>query len=711
MPNKIVFLILSGNIRFAQVYLNMVPIWKEAPFVRIVIPFSLGIIVQFNIQWTSIECLVATLAPLISLCIFGFLHITSQYTRYWIYGLCMNSTIFFAAMLLTAFEGNAPITKKDFLTGTVIAKIEEQLTQKEKSYKAIASIQIISSNNSVLTIDGKIIIYFKKAHVEPGLDYGSQIIFTKGLQRITNSGNPGSFDYRRYCAFQQIYFQVFLKHGEYQILPEKKVNDFKQFLFNSRKKIISLLQEFIPGQKEAGLAEALLIGYKDDLDKNLVQSYSDTGVVHIIAISGLHVGLIYWLLNRLFNLISRRKKILLAKSVFVITGLWLFSLIAGGTPSVLRSTVMFSFIVFGESLSRKTSVYNSLAASAFLLLSYNPFWLWDVGFQLSYAAVVSIIVFMKPIYNCCFIESKILDAIWKLNAVTLSAQMLTIPLCLFYFHQFPNYFLLANIIAIPLSSLILLGELVLCALSFSPAIAEAVGWILYWLISFMNAVVERIQHLPYSIFENIHISSVQVVALYITIIGVAAWALRGKRMAIFCAFFGIIIFEIERLNLKLETRKQQKLIVYNITGHHAMDFISGNKYIFTGDTHLLRNRFLANFHLKPSRIRQQVTEISSMPSLFHDDCWFLFNSKKILVLQKPLHIKSLRKRLSLDILILSKNLRMSIFEIHKLLECKQIVFDSSNAPWRIKKWTTECEKLKISCFSVPDKGAFVKTLN
>ena len=286
----------------------MVPIWKEAPFVRIVIPFSVGIFVQYNLHWTSEECLTGISIPLIGLFIFGFLRITSQYARYWIYGLCIYSIIFFVAMLLSSFQGDAIVSKKDAVTGKVIAKIEEPLSQKEKSYKAIASIQIISSVDSAFTVGGKFIIYFKKEQVKPRLDYGSQIIFTKGLQGITNAGNPGGFDYRRYCAFQQIYFQVFLKHGEYHILSAKKVNFFKQFLFTTREKIIVLLQEYIPGKTEAGLAEALLIGYKDDLDKNLVQSYSDTGVVHIIAISGLHVGLIYWLLNRLFSSVSRQKK-------------------------------------------------------------------------------------------------------------------------------------------------------------------------------------------------------------------------------------------------------------------------------------------------------------------------------------------------------------------------------------------------------------------
>ena len=156
-----------------------------------------------------------------------------------------------------------------------------------------------------------------------------------------------------------------------------------------------------------GLAEALLIGYKDDLDKTLVQSYSNTGVVHVIAISGLHLGLIYWLLLMLFKPLQKRKLKWL-RPVFILTGLWLFSLLAGAQPSVLRSAVMFTCIVLGDSFARKSSIYNTLALSALLLLCINPYWLWDVGFQLSYAAVLSIVIFMQPIYNWFYIKNKVL---------------------------------------------------------------------------------------------------------------------------------------------------------------------------------------------------------------------------------------------------------------------------------------------------------------
>ncbi len=163
--------------------------------------------------------------------------------------------------------------------------------------------------------------------------------------------------------------------------------------------------------------------------------------------------------------------------------------------SIFRSAVMFTCIAIGDSLSKQASIFNSLAASAFLLLCYNPYWLWDAGFQLSYTAVASLALFQQTVYNAFTISQRWLDAIWKLSATTIAAQILTLPLILFLFHQFPLFFLITNLVAIPLSSLILLGEILLCLLSFLPFLAIPTGTLLSWLIKIMNGLVETIDGL------------------------------------------------------------------------------------------------------------------------------------------------------------------------------------------------------------------------
>ena len=392
------------------------------------------------------------------------------------------------------------------------------------------------------------------------------MVFKKSLQEIKSPGNPGGFDYKRYSLFQGITHQVYLKENEFEVLPGENKTWFNEFIFAGREKVISILRKNIKGEKELGLAEALLIGYKDDLDKTLVQSYSNTGVVHVIAISGLHLGLIYWLLLQLTLVLRKRKNINpiaigWLRPVIIITGLWLFSFLAGAQPSIIRSAVMFTCIVLGDSLTRKTSIYNTLAFSAFLLLCYNPFWLWDVGFQLSYTAVLSIVIFMRPVYNWFYIKNKLLDFIWKLNAVTLAAQILTLPISIYHFHQFPNYFLLTNFVAVPLSSFIVLGEILLCAVSFIPPIALFVGKILSWLIWLMNSYVERIEMLPFSLWDSLQISIPQAIFLMVAVAGFGYWLLEKNKTGFKYGLVALFIFFGLRSVSFIKANNQKKLIV------------------------------------------------------------------------------------------------------------------------------------------------------
>ncbi|RYZ47034.1 MAG: ComEC family competence protein, partial [Chitinophagaceae bacterium] len=383
------------------------------------------------------------------------------------------------------------------------------------SYKALASVEAVFHNRMDKSAKGDIILYFKKDSVPPGVGYGSRLLVAATLQAIRNAGNPGSFDYKTYSLFQGITHQVYLTPQDYVVQPGVVQNSSKVFLFQSRIWVVSTLKKFIRGEKEQGLAEALLIGYKDDLDKNLVQAYSNTGVVHIIAISGLHLGIIYAILLLLTAPMRRSKHLLLPRLLIILGSLWLFSILAGAGPSVLRSALMFTLIAIGESTAKKTNIFNTLSFSAFGLLCINPFWLWDVGFQLSYAAVLSIVLFFRPVYNWFHLPNKLIDLTWKLTAVTIAAQILTLPISIYHFHQMPLLFLVTNFIAVPLSSLILLGEILLCALFFLPPVASLLGTILRELIVFMNSYIEGLDKLPFATWNLLSISILQTVLLLV----------------------------------------------------------------------------------------------------------------------------------------------------------------------------------------------------
>lgn len=692
-----------------------IPVWKEAPFARLIVPLILGIITQWYLQVSITVCLA-------SFSVFVFLYLPFQLNKsfvqfklYWLNGIILNALLFVTGMLLIYYHDISHQPKwigNHYKNGnTVVATLQEPLSEKERSLKALASVQYIISNDTVIPVKGSILLYFKKDSCPQLPSYGSQIIFSKPLQPIKNSGNPGAFDYRRYCAFQDIYHQAFLKPGDFAMLPQKNESIIKKFLFAAVEKTVNIFHKYIQGDKEKGLAEALLIGYKDDLDPNLVHSYTNTGVVHIIAISGMQLALIYGFLIIIFKPFSKLRATKFIKPVVIIITLWMFSLMSGASASVLRAAVMLTCIVTGEGLSKKISIYNSLAASAFLLLCYNPFWLWDVGFQLSYSAVLSIVVFMKPIYNLVYIQNKLLDFIWQLTAVTLSAQIFTTPISIFHFHQFPNYFLLTNLVAVPLSSIILFGEILLCAISFVPFFAKPFGYILYKLIWLMNSFIERMETMPSSLWNNLQINTMQTIFIYAAIISIAIWLMEKKKDYLHMGLAALLGFTILRSASFWQSSQQQQLIVYNVPQHQAIDFINGRNYLFKGDAILSEDGFLQNFHLKPSRIMHRVSEYHTLDSLECSNGIFELGSKRILIIDRGISIVPSHTKTKVDVIIISKNPSLTISGLTHVFDCSQWVFDASNSNRKISKWQKECEQLHLFSYAVVDKGAFVLNLD
>lgn len=700
--------------------LYIVPFWKKAPFTRLLIPFIAGILLQWYLHFRLPVILIASLFFTIAYSLFSIFPIGLRFRLLAIQGLILNGLLISLGLLVT-WQNN--IRNSEDWYGTayhdsdlIVVRIDEPLVEKTKSFKANGFVEAIIHKNSVIHCQGKILLYFSKDFagdtihpVATSLQYGDKILISKNLQPIKNSGNPGAFNYERYAAFQQIFHQVFLKEKDWVKTGDKNPSRFKQFIFTAREKILSILRKNITNNKdELGLAQALLIGYTNDLDKDLVQAYSNTGVVHIIAISGMHLALIYLLLVWIFERIPVLNKSRLLQIVFILSCLWLFSLLTGASASVIRAAVMFSFITIGTNFKKRSSIYNSLAGSAFVILCYNPYFAWDVGFQLSYLAVVSIIVFQKQVYNCWYIKNKWADKIWELAAISLSAQILTFPVCIYYFHQFPNFFLLTNIIAVPLSSIILYAEIGLITFSWIPFVGSLIGKIVTWLVWSMNQVVLWVNRMPFAVWQDISSTVLSTWLLYAVVIGFSAWMINKNismaKGALICLLAFVMVFALGNWQIK----NQQKLVVYNVPQRRAIDFINGNDFTFIGDSILLRDAMLQNFHLKPARIALQLTKSrQSLKGLFQQNSFFQFNNKRILLVDMPFNFVPPLQKTAIDIIIVSKNPALRIAQLASIFDCGQYVFDASNSLWKIEKWQKDCEELHLRSYSVPEKGAFV----
>lgn len=586
----------------------------------------------------------------------------------------------------------------------VVAQLLEPPVEKQKSFKALAEVAMLVHNGETKKVQGKVLLYFRKdSNIEP-LDYGSQILFKKELLEIKNAGNPGSFNYRQFCLFQGITHQVNSLSTHYVLLPEKKTRFFESIIFEVRKRTVATLQKYIFSERDAGLAEALLIGYKNDLDKDLVQAYSNTGVVHIIAISGLHLGLIYCLLDRATRRFRKNKKTNWARLILIVAMLWVFSFIAGMQPSVMRSAVMFTCLAIGEAIGRKSSMLNTLLFSAFLLLCINPFWLWDVGFRLSYTAVLSLIIFFRPIYNWMAPAGMVSKWIWSLVSATLAAQILTLPLVLYHFHQFPLLFLVANVFAVPWSSGILICELVLLAVSFFEPAASFVGWVLQVGILLMNMYVEKLSAISFATWNGFYISIWQTVFLYGFLAAVGYWLLEQNKKAIWMLLGCAIGFIMLRSFSFYEAYHQKKMIVYNVPRRQAIDLVEGRTYRFIGDKDLVEDDFIRNFHLQPSRIAHRTTATKDDVCIAKN---FYFGHKKIMIIDSAVKFLPAVNKKNVDIVVLSKNPTLYISQLANAFAVKEIVMDGSVPFWKKKLWKKDCDSLHLPYYDVADKGAFV----
>ncbi len=694
-----------------------VPIWRKAPFIRLLLPLVLGIFLQWYLAIPVYRSLFALLCFGIAYCIFLFLPLVLRYKFQSLQAIIINLLLVCLGLLITwqkdIRNSNAWMGRYYQQQDYLVIRIDESLQQKEKSWKVNGQVEKIIQKDSSINCKGKLLLYFSKDSISSQLKYGDRIIVHKSLQEIKNSGNPGAFNYQQYAAMQLVFHQLYLKPNDWVKLEGENVNQFKQFIINARNKILSILRKNLPPNKdELGIAEALLIGYTSDLDRDLVKAYSNTGVVHIIAISGMHLGLIYILLGWIFCRIPGIKKSKILQLVFMLTSLWLFAILTGAAASVIRSAVMFTFIAIGKTVSKKSSIFNSMAASAFVMLCYNPYFLWDLGFQLSYLAVIGIIIFQATFYDWIYFKNKVANEVWKMMAISLAAQVFTFPICIYYFHQFPNYFLITNIIAVPLSSAILFMEIGLVALSWIPWLSEWLGKLVGGMLWLMNQTILWVSELPFSVWEKIPATLVSTALLYLIVFCLCSWLMKKSKIAFRLFLFSLLAFTLLQSYGEWKIKNQQKVIVYNIPQHQAIDFINGNQFKFLGDSEILGDKALQNFHIQPARVALQLTKPLDTFSIYHfPPMFYQIGSQKIVVLDRPMQLDALLSKIDVDMIILSKNAKIVISQLDSVFNCKQYVFDASNSLWKIGQWQKECEELHLRSYSIPDKGAFVLTEN
>jgi len=581
----------------------------------------------------------------------------------------------------------------------------EEPTEKPKTYGVVAEVRKRYEKNSEQHVKGKVKLYLLKDSQGSMPTWGDTIWATRLPALIEPPKNPGERNWKEYQMRKGITHQLFLRTEEYQLAALQQPYSWKKKLIELRKKICALLQSTIPDPEAAGLAEALLIGYRQDLDPALNRSYSNTGVVHIIAISGMHLALIGGILSWCLRPFTKKRWIQPLIQLLVLGSLWLFSLLAGGTPSLLRATLLFSSVVLGELIQRKGNSLNTLMVSAFLLLCYDPFWLWDLGFQLSFAAIAGILLIGKNLSRQLSFTKIWWHAPGQLIAVSIAAQVFTTPISLYYFHQFPGAFLLSNLIAVPLSSIILASLLLLLVCSPFPLLAGWIGKGIAFLIMLLNEYVSWVESIPGLLFTDLQWSLPETILLFGFFLAGTHWLVNKSSTGRFLTLLTVLLLLGSQIAHRYEQSRQKWLIVYQIPGFTAIDLIEGTRCTGLVDCKQNKDPMSAAYIIRSSRQAagiQKTNSLSYSPQIVYDD-------QKIWVADKE-RIPPAPDSIPIDLLIIGHRAPYQGESWVLNRKIRKAVLDGSAGERTRQRWLSLLDSLQISIHDTRRAGAFVSSL-
>jgi competence protein ComEC len=495
------------------------PLFKAVPVLRILIPFVLGIVL--NLVGLSFDYCILLLVALMLICILIYKVLFKIVNRQIIVHLVFLLLGYFHVNLHR--EVYYPDHFSNLPKGKFLLIINSIPEVKAKSVKAFAKVIRVGDSNS----SGQVLLYFKKDSASINLKYGDEIttnLICKSIENIPNS----NFDYRQYLANKQVYQQAYLKTNEWRISKSQQGNYFVSLAYQYRESCHKVLQSSLQNQEAFAVASALLIGDDDAIPKSVYQAYTDSGTIHVLSVSGMHVGVIYLLLVSLFGRMERNKFLRPVYFFSILIFIWMYSILSGSSASVFRAATMLTVVIVGKWINGNSPIYNSLVLSMFVLLLYNPFYLTDKGFILSYLAVFGIVYLQPKILSIWRLKSTVTYKIWEFTSVSIAAQLMTLPVSLYLFGKFPNYFIIANWIVIPLSTIAIYLSIAQIVFQKWTIFLGVISFCNEKIICFMNDFLNLLTHLKGAVTNNIGISALECFLFYWMLFVIVDW-LSTKR--------------------------------------------------------------------------------------------------------------------------------------------------------------------------------------
>lgn len=611
------------------------------------------------------------------------------------FGILSFITMICIGVLVTNFH-NEKLDKNNYVnidSNKKLITFRIRTTLKSGNYNAKYIVDVLKIADA--SVSGKALLNVSKDSLNTVLKVDNIYITSEGFQPIVSTINPFQFNYRSYLEKQYVFRQLYVNPKRLFRVSENKHTVFG-YADLARETINKKLKNYNFDPDVLSIINALILGQRQDLSKDIYDSYTDAGAVHILAVSGLHVALILLLLNFALKPLKRIKYGKEITIVLLVILMWCFAIIAGLSASVTRAVTMFSIIAIGMHLRRRTNIYNTLAISIFVLLLFKPLFIFDVGFQLSYLAVVAIVAIQPRLVKFWQPKNYILSKVWDYFTVGIAAQFGVVPISLYYFHQFPGLFFVANVIIIPFLGLILgTGILIIILALFNKLpqlLADGFGFI----ISSMNDLMKWLSLQESFLFKAISFNGWQVIAAYLFTIALVQLAIQKNYKWFKITLVSVVLFQSVTLFTKYENSTNTVTLFhksrYTVIGQKAQQKVM----VFSDLDSLSQFRNLTDY-----AIGNRITEINTLklPS-------FIKTKNSCLLIIDSLGIYNV-KQLKPDHILLIQSPKININRLIDSLKPKQIIADGSNYKSYVAQWKATCIKQKIPFHYTGEKGAYV----
>ena len=675
---------------------------QRTPFFRLLLPFMIGIVLYQYVellQWSLLAMFgISLMLVLVAIVIRAS---KRQFQFRWLFGCGI-----FLFMMSFAYSLSSEREKENTFTHLHkkgIYRVELTSAPVEKAKSFLCKVNVFQYFDSTWKpARGQAILYFQKDQAASKLLFGDRLMVEAEFADPERTLNPDGFDYASYLKRQGVGATSYISSGSCQLTGQNTSFSIRREADKWRNYLLEIYRKFnIQGDEFAVLA-ALTLGYTDDLQPDIRASYSSTGVMHILSVSGMHVGVVYIVMAFLLSFMNRSQRLKVLKGLFIMLFLWAYAFLSGMSAAVIRAAIMFSFVSVASCFERKSLIYNTIFASAFFMLIYNPNFLYDVGFQLSYSAVLSIIFFQPIVDKLYKPTNKVGRFTWEMLSVSLAAQLGTMPFTLYYFQQFPNYFLLTNFIAIPLSTLVIYLAIGLLMTSFVPYFSVGVAFLLKWSLWALNFVIVFIQNLPFSV-SHISFDIKQTVMIFLAIFCFSAYSFSKKFEPLIIGLASLLIACLFNLQTNYQTLTSSRMIVYAGQKNTHVSFINHNlNTVFTTDSvevEKIAKTFWQNQKLdKPKYIQK---------SDWYSDGFATFEGNKVLILTNEfLNKMTTSKPIELDFLIVGNRLKPKIEQILDCVHPHNIIVDKSVSKWSTDNIRKVCKDRGIRFYAIAEQGAY-----